>query len=237
MPTYTGTLRRSSGSLKICSKVTRPRDICTVHSILAFTVLKLFPPPRQTTSGTRNGPSQDLPLSDFKPHLFSSLIFFDFFLGIATHAYEQSPHNKCLNPSFVFLPNTSKVVDFQVPSHKFPTTSTIATCIQPYQFRTIQASHNVAMKETSGSVFGKWTEKWEDDVEKAKAAEAFLQRRRRELKARITAIRRKRKTSPKKQHEKKPARPEKQVASLVPADNRDIKALSVSTYFCRNDKC
>ncbi|KAF4894339.1 hypothetical protein CGCVW01_v014056 [Colletotrichum viniferum] len=81
------------------------------------------------------------------------------------------------------------------------------------------------MKETSGSVFGKWTEKWEDDVEKAKAAEAFLQRRRGELKARITAIRRKRKTSRNKQHEKKPARPEKQVASLVPADNRDIKAL------------
>ncbi|KAF4836801.1 hypothetical protein CGCSCA4_v012189 [Colletotrichum siamense] len=81
------------------------------------------------------------------------------------------------------------------------------------------------MRETSGSVFGKLTEKWEDDVEKAKAAEAFLQRRRRELKARITAIRRKRKISPKEQQEKKPARPEKQAASLVPADNRDIKAL------------
>ncbi|KAI8153999.1 hypothetical protein K4K49_008118 [Colletotrichum sp. SAR 10_70] len=84
------------------------------------------------------------------------------------------------------------------------------------------------MKETSDSVFGKWTEKWEDDVEKAKAAESFLQRRRRELKARITAIRHKRKISPKKQHVKKPARPEKQAASLAPADNRDIKALSVT---------
>ncbi|KAF5491550.1 hypothetical protein CGCS363_v011497 [Colletotrichum siamense] len=47
-----------------------------------------------------------------------------------------------------------------------------------------------------------------------------------DVKARITAIRHKRKISPKKQHVKKPARPEKQAASLAPADNRDIKALS-----------
>lgn len=138
-----------------------------------------------------------------------------------------SPHFSHLP---VFLPDTSKVADF------LPKVSHNQNCRYPTPLERsnhIPASHNAAMKETSDGVFGKSTKRWEDDIE---AAEAFIQRRRRELKAKITAIRRKRKTSPKKQQGRKPMRPETQAALHVPADSREIKALSVLTYPCRHDR-